>query len=207
MRSNIKIGLFTLTPVQLLALLNNVIAKFTGSTLFATPLIPLAELQAQSDALHAAIDDATNGSLIARKVRDAKVDEVRNVLRRTSDYVRLVCDGNAADLAKSGFPLQKHPEPINSVDIPKGLIAKSTDTSGGLMVRWNKAVGARLYRTERAVSDPTVGETTWIPVGITSRQRIELSGLEPYAPCWIRVIGVGKNSEGLPSEIVLGRAA
>lgn len=207
MRTNIKLGLYRLLPVALLAFLDNVISKITGNTLFPAPPITVVDMQKLSDELRAAIEDATEGSVIARKGRDAKVLEVRDALRRTADYVRLVCGDNAADLVKSGFPLAKQPEPHNTVGVPRNLEAVATDVSGELKLRHSKAAGALLYRVERAMSDPTAGETTWVPVALTSRQRIEISGLTPYEACWFRVIGVGKNSEGLPSDVVLGRAA
>ncbi|MBK6944522.1 MAG: hypothetical protein IPH21_07500 [Flavobacteriales bacterium] len=207
MRNNIKMGLSRLIPVALLAFLDNVIAKFTGSTLFSAPPVTVVDMQNLSDELRAAIEAATGGSIVTRKVRDAKVLEAQEVLRLTADYVRLVCRGNAADLAASGFPLAKQPEPINIVAVPRNVEATATDVTGVVKIRHNKAEGARMYRTERAMSDPTAGETTWVPVGLTSRLRLEITGLQPYEACWFRVIGVGKTSEGLPSDIVLGRAA
>ena len=93
------------------------------------------------------------------------------------------------------------------VAVPRNVEATATDVSGVVKIRHGKAEGARMYRTERAMSDPAAGETTWVPVGLTSRLRLEITGLSPYEACWFRVIGVGKTSEGLPSDVVLGRAA
>ena len=207
MRSNIKLSLTRLLPVALLALLDQVIAKFTGNALFPSPPLSLAALNSLSTEFKDAITDATEGSVAARKLRDAKVLEVRDGLRATADYVRTVCNGEADKLAQSGFMLSKTPEPINMVAVPGKLMAAATDTPSEALVRWGHTVGAHMFRIERALSDPTLGETTWVPVGQTTRQRWVISGLEPYKACWIRVVAIGRISEGFPSDVVLARAA
>ena len=207
MRTNIKLGLYLLLPTALLALLNHVISKLTGNLLFPAPPLTLVQMQALSDAFAKSIDDSMGGSVESRTIRDANVQEVRSALRVTADYVRAVSDGDAAKLASSGFELAKKPEPINSVGIPGNVTATATDVANELLVRWGKAVGAKMGRLERALSDPTLGATTWVTVGQTSRQRMVVKGLPSYEACWFRVIGIGKVSEGLPSDIAMGRAA
>ena len=53
---------------------------------------------------------------------------------------------------------------------------------------------------------PTYWYTTWVQAGLTSRQSFVATGLEPYKAYWFRVIALGKEQEGLPSNVVLGRA-
>ena len=64
-----------------------------------------------------------------------------------------------------------------------------------------------MFRAEQATSDPTLGETTWVNVGQVSRQRFTVSGLTPYKSYWFRIIAMGIDKEGLPSDVVLGRPA
>lgn len=207
MRSNIKLGLTRLLPISTLALLDQVIAKLTGNALFPTPPLTLAAMNTLSMEFKGAITDATEGSLASRKIRDAKMLEVQDALRATADYVRTVCNGEANKLSQSGFMLSKEREPINVVDIPKNVVAAATDTPKEAVVRWGRTEGARMFRVERAESDPAAGATTWMPVGQTSRQRLVIGGLVPYQACWFRVVGIGKGSEGYPSDVVLARAA
>lgn len=207
MRSNIKLGLSGLLPIALLALLDQVIAKFTGSILFPAPPLTLAAMNTLSTEFRDAITAATEGSVVARKIRDAKVLEVQDALRATADYVRTVCNGEADKLAQSGFMLSKTPEPINVVAVPDNVAAAATDTPNEVVIRWGRTEGARMFRLERAETDPTAGATTWVPVGQTSRQRLVIGGMEPYKASWFRVIGIGKGSEGFPSDVVLARAA
>jgi hypothetical protein len=207
MRANIKTAMYQLLPTALLAFLGNIIAKLTGNALFPTPPVPLAGMQTLYNELEAAIEAATDGGTAAREHRNKKVAEVRDLVRVTADYVRAQCDGDAEKLATSGYPLAKRPEPINFIGVPKFLGASATDVSGEVKLAWGKADGSRIFRVERADSDPTAGPTTWTTVGMVSRQRFVVGGLKPYEANWFRVVAIGKDKEGLPSDVVLGRAA
>lgn len=194
-------------PVALLAFLNHVIAKLTGNALFPTPPVSLAGMQALRDELQAAISAGTDGSSADREHRRSKVREVRDLLRVTADYVRAQCDGDAEKLATSGFPLAKQPERQNEVGVPGNLRASSTDVSGQVKLRWSKAEAARMFRVERALSDPTLGAPEWKPLSLVARQHYIVRELRPYESCWFRVTAIGVDKEGLPSDVVLGRAA
>lgn len=207
MRANIKTAASKLLPTALLAFLGNIIAKLTGNALFPTPPQPLASMQTLYNELEAAIEAATDGGTAAREHRNKKVAEVRDLVRVTADYVRAQCDGDAEKLATSGFPLTKQPEPMNNIGVPKFLEATATDVSGEVKLRWGRAEGSRLFRVERAESDPTSGPSAWVTVGLVSRQRFVVASLKPYEANWFRVVAIGKDKEGLPSDIALGRAA
>ena len=58
--------------------------------------------------------------------------------------------------------------------------ATATDVSGEVKLRYGRIVAARMFRIERAESDPTLAETTWVTIGQVSRQRFTVSGLTPY---------------------------
>jgi hypothetical protein len=207
MRANIKLALSKLLSVAVLALLANVIKKMTGNSLFTTPPRTMAQLGDLRNELQDAIEDATGGSVLARKYRDSKVAEAKEVLRLVADYQRSVCGGDPAKLATGGFELSKRPEPVNEVGVPQRLVAAATDRAGHLRLRWGVTVGARVYRVEQANSDPTQGTTTWRSLGLTSRVSFDVSDLESYAANWFRIVAIGKASEGLPSDVVMGRAA
>ncbi len=86
MKANIRLALFSLTAVRLLALLRNVIAKLTGNALFPNPPVTLVDMKAKGDELQAAIENATDGSRASKAARNALVLEVRAMLRRSEDY-------------------------------------------------------------------------------------------------------------------------
>lgn len=207
MRANIKLELSKLLPVAVLALLDNVIAKLTGNALFPDLPVSLADMSTFRDGLKKAIAEATGGSVNARKLRDKQVLEAHSLLRATADYVRSQCDGDAAKLSSSGFELSKQRGTTSPVGVPPNVVAVPTDVSGELQLRWGRTEGARMYRVERAQSDPAAGPTTWTQVALISRQRYVVSGLTSYQPAWFRIIALGIDSEGLPSDVVMGRAA
>jgi hypothetical protein len=98
------------------------------------------------------------------------------------------------------------PVPITAIDIPRRVTAIASDSPGTVLLRWGKTEGARMFRVERSITDPVLGDPIWTFVVMTSRQRYLASGQEPYRPYWFRVIALGKEKEGLPSDVVLGRA-
>jgi len=207
MRPNIKLSLYKLAVLKLLALLNNVIEKLTANAaVFTAPPITVLAMKTLSENFTQAINAATEGGTNARKVRDNYVLEVRDVLRVQADYVRSVCNGDAALLTLTGFELSKVPEPITEVGIPQNLKAEPTDESGKLAFRWGKTVGGRLFELQQASGDPALGAVTWTTVTRTGRQRVVIGGLEPFKEYFFRVIAIGITHEGMPSDIVMGRA-
>lgn len=207
MRANIKIGLAKMLPPALLAFFNHVISKLTGNALFPNLPMSIVDMTALSTALQTAITAAIDGTSNDRAHRNAVVLQVQDVLRVTADYVRAECDGDAEKLTTSGFPLAKQPVPTTEVGIPTNVRAEATDVSGEVKLRWGLTVGARMFRIEQAASDPTLGETTWTSIGQVSRQRFIVSGLTPYKSYWFRIVAMGIDKEGLPSDVVMGRPA
>ena len=207
MRPNIKIGLANMLPPALLVFFNHIIAKLTGNALFPNLPVTLVDMTALSTTLQTAITAAIDGNSTDREHRNAVVLQVQDVLRVTADYVRAKCDGDAELLTTSGFPLAKQPEQYTEVGIPKNVRASATDVSGEVKLRWGRTPAARMFRIEQATSDPTLGATTWTTVGQVSRQRFIVTGLTPYKSYWFRIVALGIDKEGLPSDVVLGRPA
>ncbi len=119
MKPNIRLSLFRLIPVSLLALLRNVVSKLTGNPALPTPPVTLIAMTAAGDALQLAIDNAQFGSRHDREVRDTAVVKVRSMLTQIGNYVRTTANGDAVVLASSGFAMAKTPEPIGLPEHPK----------------------------------------------------------------------------------------
>lgn len=207
MRPNIKIGLANMLPPALLAFFNHVIGKLTGNAQFPNLPVSIVDMTTLSTALQSAITAAIDGTSTDRQHRNAVVLQVQDVLRVTADYVRAECDGNAELLTTSGFPLAKQPEQYKEVGIPANVRATATDVSGEVKLRWNRTLAARMFRIEQASGDPALGNVTWTAIGQVSRQRFIVSGLRPYDTYWFRIVALGIDKEGLPSDVVLGRPA
>ena len=207
MRTNITLALSELTVYRLLALLRNVIEMFTGNALFAASPFTIAQMEAKHAEYDAAIAAANEGGVSQRKHRDKLTKEVKDMLRIQADFVRSVCNGDAAKLATSGFTLAKHPEPIEEVGVCGNVVARNSTKPNTVKISWGRAVGGRMSRLEETDTDPNLPNTVWTTVGITSRHSMEVGDRELYKAYYFRVIALGKTSEGKPSDVVIGRAA
>lgn len=206
MKANIKLSLYKLNAVRLLALLRNVIAKLTGNAFFPAPPETIANMITLGDQLEAAIEEATEGSKASRGVRKARVLEARELLRITADYVRMVAKGDETKLLTSGFEMAKQPEPVGVPGVTRYLHANFTNSAGVVELRWRTVHGARGYQVWMSTTDPGV-EANWEAIGYATRASHTVTDLESYRPYWFCVSAIGSEGEGLKCDPALGRAA
>lgn len=206
MKANIKLMLSLLTPMGLLGLLRNVIAKMTGNPLFTTPPVSMGDMGTLGDRLQVAIEEATNGSKQSKLVRNDVVAEVKDALRRTADYVRSVCVGNATQLESSGFELSKTPERVGVPSAPKNLTVRPTTLRQELELRWPRVKGGYTYNVWSSEKDPAV-DGAWTLVAVTTRGKLLVTDLESFKPYWFAVSAIGSAGEGAKCDPALGRAA
>jgi hypothetical protein len=206
MKANIRLSLSRLVPEALLALLRYVLSKLTGNPNFATPAVPLADMATLGDELEVAIQKAKHGGLEDRLLRDKKLTDARDMLRKQANYVRLIGNGDAAILASSGFELAKTPEPIGLPGTPAIRFVRMTGKQGEAVVSWTAQHGADAYHVRLAEKDPNI-HNEWQVVGITTKARFTLTDLESYKPYWVSVSAIGAAGEGLMSDPAIARAA
>lgn len=206
MKANIKLSLYSLTAVRLLALLRNVVAKLTGNALFPTPPVTMADLDTKGDELEAAIAQATDGSKASKGARNAIMKEAGVMLMSVADYVRMVAKGNEAMLLTTGFEMVKRREPVGVPGITRSLLARMTNSKGVLELRWRHVHGAYGYQVWMTTSDPNV-EANWQPIGYTTRASHLVSDLESLKAYWFSVSAIGAAGEGLQCDPAMGRAA
>ena len=203
---NIKLSLYKLIPVSLLALIRTVIANMTGNANFPTPKVSMAAMNTMADALEAAITAATNGDRQSRILRDNLVLETRDMLRTQADYVRSECNGDRAKLESSGFELARHREPVDKVGVPQNVKATTGLGAGEIEFRWGSVHGAHFYEMWKAVLNAQ-GQIIWSSLGRTTRTRNLLSGLDSHELYAFRVNAIGVNGAGLMSATVEAVAA
>lgn len=206
MKANIKLSLFKLSVVKLLALLQHVIKQMTGNANFTTPAVPLATMQTLADDFEIAIEAAINGSRQSRLVRDQIRDQVRAVLTTQADYVRTMCGGDVAKLESSGFELRKQPEPVGIPGITKELKATFTYRRGELDLRWKSVYGATGYQVYMTDKDPTLA-SNWEYVGYTKGVHRLFTGLASAKSYWFTVCAVGYAGQGGQCDPAMGIAA
>ena len=204
--SNIKLSLFKLIPTAVLALLRHVIMSLTGNTNFATPKVKLVDMKALADELEVAIAAATNGDRQARLLRDNLVIEARAMLKTQADYVRAECAGDRLKLESSGFELVRERQPMGKPGMPQRVVAETGMGPGEVEFRWASVHGAHMYEMWRAAIDAQ-GKQVWLSLGMTTRVRNTISGLESHTLHAFRVNAVGVNGAGLASATVQAVAA
>ncbi len=206
MKPNIKLSLTRLSVIALLALLRSVIAKMTGNIFFTTPAVTMIAMEAQADALQAAITKATTGSKEDRVLRDVEVAKAQAMLRTQADYVRTICAGNEAMLISSGYEMANFPTPVGLPDAPLILAVRMTGETGQVEVRWKSQRGVDSCNVFITTEDPLTG-AAWMHVGTTTKSRFTLNDLESYKPVWIGVRAVGAAGTSAMSDPVIGIAA
>lgn len=206
MKANIKLMLSVLTPVALLTLLRNVIAKMTGNALFPDPPVSMADMEVLGNTFQAEIERALDGSRAAKLKRDEVARQVEATLQQTANYVRIQCLGNAAKLAESGFPLAKKREPVGVPGVAKSMVARATKRDNELELRWRSVHGAHGYQVWMTGSDPNVA-ADWQPIGYTTRVTHLVKELESFKSYWFCVSAIGVAGEGRKCDPAMGRAA
>ncbi|MBP6310686.1 MAG: fibronectin type III domain-containing protein [Flavobacteriales bacterium] len=206
MKSNIKLSLYKLIPIALLALVRNVITKLTGNAFFPTPVVSLATMTAKADEFEVAIQAATAGSRQSKLMRDALALDIGEMLRAQADYVRSVCLGDRVMLESSGFDLRKQPERIGLPGTPEIKIAKMTGKQGQAQLRWTGENGTSAYHVWMTDKDPAEF-SSWAVVAITTKVNHTVDNLESYKPYWFAISAIGAAGEGLKSDPAIVRAA
>ena len=206
MKYNIRLSLSRLSVIALLALLRNVVAKLTGNANFAAPPVSLVAMTDAGDTLEDAIEDATNGSLQSRILRDQQVAVVEDMLRKTADYVRMQSAGDPAKLQSSGFALAKQREPIGLPGTPIIRMARMTGVGGQVELRWTRQDGADSYHVRMTDKDPMV-DANWQIVGVSTKTRHTVTNLESYKAYWFCISAIGAAGEGALSDPAIGVAA
>ena len=206
MKANIKLALFKKVPALLLELLNTVIRMLTGNAQLPQPPMRPSDMQLLANEYAAAIEEARNGSVHSKQVRNALTKHVRDVLTQTGNYVRTTANGDAAILASSGFELAKKPEPVGLPGQPRNLKVLAGTLSGTTDVRWKSTPGALSYELERCEGDPAV-EANWKVLRICTQVRFADSGLESFKLYNYRVSAIGTAGQGEPCMYATGRAA
>ena len=198
--ANIKIALYNLVPNAVLALLRTVIAGLTGNANFPVPKVPLADMQAMADELEDAITKASRGDRQARILRDNLVLDARDMLKTQADYVRSECNRDLAKLESSGYPIAREPRRIDKVGMPEHVKAATGVAPGDVEFSWRSVHGAHMYQMWKATVDAQ-GNMVWASLGMTTRTRNVITGLESHQLYAFRVNALGVNGAGLVSVI------
>ncbi len=141
---------------------SNITTQMKDNLSYPTPAPPLADVLAANVAFSTAMSDAANGGTVLTKIKDQKRALLVGLLRQLAIYVQLKCDGDAAKLLSSGFPMQKSSRtPVGILQPPNEITLTQGARTGSLNAVASLVSGAANYNWRLTLaSDPeTVVQT------------------------------------------------
>lgn len=202
----VKAGLRGLTAADKVVLAGAVYDSLLGNPHFPAPEPSLAELQAGRDDLSQAIVDAMDRGRAACARKSAAVARMDGLLSRLAAYVNSACAGDTVKLSTSGFNLAKQAEPLSTLDAPSDFGSKRPPYAGQVELYWKRVPGTLVYEVEIAIG-PEGDQQQWRRLGLTSRPKFLVTGLEPNTTHSFRVCAVGTRTQGPYSGTLVARSA
>jgi len=164
--------------------------RMTGNAAFPDPVPSVAAIAAAREALETAITNAVDGGRTALAIRKARFSELKQLLDQLAGYVSSVAEGNELAILSSGFTVRQPNTPMPEPGTPKGLRAALTAHPGKVSLDWDPTRGAVTYHVQVNRVSPD-DANAWELVGVTTRSRYSVSGLDAAKPSWFRVSAIG----------------
>ena len=118
------------------------------------------------------------------------LDEARRLITALAGYVNSGCMGDTKMILSAGFKLQKQPEPISTLDAPRGATVRRTEYVSQLEITWARVPGATIYEVEEEVGGAD-GSSHWQRVSLTTRPKLVVDGCRTNEFHNFRVCAVG----------------
>lgn len=202
-----KMGLSGITPTDLVEKGRLHVESCHGNPDVPLPPDFLATLAAACDALELAnFTMRENGGKRDRLIRDARVWEVKNLIRNLAGYVNANCQADGEKILRAGFDLHKTPLPVGILEGPQNVQAKRGKLPGEVRLNWKGKRGKLYYELEINAGDTKVPED-WKPLTWTGRNYYTVTGLETDRPYYFRVRAVGTAGQGMLSDVAMCKAA
>ena len=202
-----KVGLVSLTPTALVEKGRNHKESCTDNDNVTLPTDFLKDLGLACDALEAAnIAVRENGGKQDRLIRDARVQDLKAMIQALAGYVQAQCEGNGEKITSTGFELYKTRQPKGVLEAPKNVRAERGKLGGDLIVRWKGVPGNLHYSLMINAGDPN-NPSEWKWLTNTSKNTINLTGLETDQQYYFRVRANGAAGKGKMSDVATSKAA
>lgn len=211
--SKVKLGWSTLTIPQKLIKAGSVITTMAANAdVYVTPDPPLGDIETAIDALIAAQTEAIKGGVDRTVVRNARLDELTDLMNTLVDYVQLTSGGNAEKIAKAGMEVRKASEPWPVPDRVTNLQALPGGNPGTIELSWDAVRYQKQYVVEMFVdggklppsdpTDPTSGTDTgaWEVLVIQGKRTYTAIGLQSGTQYRFRVAAINSTGMGTYSE-------
>jgi hypothetical protein len=205
--ARLKLGIAKLNSADLIFYCISIQNKMKNNVHFPNPTPSLAEIDAKCESLKVLDINGQSGDRIAIHERNTVADELKKLLRTLSLYVALVADGSAKIILSSGFDIRKDASPTAPLSRPADLIAKRSDYTGMVKLKWAPVKNAINCQVELTTTDPNDLQTEWATIGVTSQSKITIGNLTPGINYYFRIKAFGRRHESPYSDPALIMAA
>lgn len=169
-----------------IAFFRNVIIKLTGNATFASPDVPLTEVETLVNNLETAYLESRDGSHTAiARMHDAE-KAANHAFRILAAYVNRIANGDETKILESGFnPSKQHMQPSK----PE-LAVKDNGKSGSVKLVAKAVEKAGAYIWQMVKGGIPADESGWQTIGHSKGANFEMHDLEPAQKYWFRVSAI-----------------
>ncbi len=198
--SKVKMGFYGLSVPEQIERARHIHDEMTGNTNYTTPVPALTIVDGAITALETAYNNSRGRDKNEVAIMNLRRKELLVIISQLAAYVQEASGGDAEKILSSGYAVAKaktpHPDTagaVNNVRLSDGSV------SGKIRVDFDKADNAVLYVIITSLSADMSNKE---PKGITSKTHKEIGNFDPGTTVWVKVIALGREEPGSPSETV-----
>jgi hypothetical protein len=163
-----------------------IIDKMMANPSFPNPDIPIADLKQHADDLETAYQNADDGSRYHKSLmRKIKLESVDG-LRKQSDYVNRIADGDESIVISSGF----HPTKPWVRPVKHDFELLAGPNHGEIIMFVRPVDKAKAYVWMYSLAGDPLSEEGWVFAGSSTKARASITGLESGKLVWCRCCAV-----------------
>ncbi len=192
-----------LPDAKLLTFAENVTASMAQAVAtFPSPVPSLTSINEVIASYSELIQTSASRDKVQVQLKNRSKYALLLMLSQLADYVNTTTT-DPADLAKTGFELNKMPQPI-TIKAPHGLLLVDGSNSGEVILKFRRVKGASSYLFQYT-ADTTLTETSWTSIPATTTS-YTFTGLAKGTTYFFRAMAVGSNQQ-LINSIVVNRVS
>jgi hypothetical protein len=181
---------------------NVTVSMAAAVDVFPTPVPALLDINEELQRYEDLLQSAKNRDKVQVNLKNMSKFALNSMLSQLADYVNATTT-ESSNLLKSGFELNKVPEPIGLLE-PTGLRLFDGVNSGEIILKFKAVKGASSYLFMYTI-DPALTEGSWVSFPATTSS-YTFKGLTKGVTYYIRVAAVGRNQQ-VTNSIVVSRVS
>ena len=193
-----------LADAKLLTFAQNVTTSMANAVVvYPTPVPTLADVNTVLGNYAELLQLAADRSKVQVVLKNQAKRDLLVLLSQLADYVNLTGQGDEGVLVKSGFILNKVPQPV-SLKAPTRVLVLDGGNSGELVLKFKSVTGASCYLFQYT-TDAMLSEESWVSIPATTTS-YTFTGLTKGRTYYCRAVAVGSNQQ-LMNSIVVNRVS